>query len=119
MAGMAGMSESEFWGCSLRYLYNRLEGHRKGFEMQMQVQYEVARYGAMLALLPNVKKGKEMKPTDLGKFRWELSEKELAELEKEQAPTDPAALAAMQEKVFKAIEEGKIKWEPVGLNEIK
>lgn len=120
---MTGMGESEFWGCTLRYLYNRLEGHRKNIEIQTQTQYEVARYLATQNVLYSgrtVKDGKELRPADLGKFRWELSEKELAELEKQEAPTDPVALATMQDKVFKAIESGSIKWEPVtNINDIK
>lgn len=120
---MAGVSETEFWQSSLRYLNNRLEGHRKNFEMETQVRYEVARYQVAQNLLfsgMTVKKGKTLKPTDMGKFRWEMSEKELEELEKEQAPTDPVALATMQDKVFKAIESGSIKWEPVtNINDIK
>ena len=120
MAGMVGMSEREVWTSTLRFFYNRLEGYRKEKEIAAQVQYEVARYQAMQVLLPNLKKGKTLKVTDLGKFFWELSEKERSEIEKEAEKADPVALAAMQDKVHKAIEEGRIKWEPVtNMNEIK
>lgn len=120
MAGMAGMGEAEFWQTSLRYLFNRLEGYRKAKEIETQVTYEVARWQAMQMLLPHLQKGKTLKVTDLGKFYWELSEKEKAALEKEAEKTDPTKLAAMQEKVHKAIEEGRIKWEPVtNVNDLK
>lgn len=111
LAGMAGMSEAEFWGCTLRYLYNRLEGYRKAREMDVQAKYEVARYNAMLVLSPNVKKGKSLKVTDLGKFDWELTEKERKAMERE--PLDEKRFKELQAKLEKGLQEGTIKWEPV------
>lgn len=112
MAGMAGISEHEFWRSTLKYLYHRFEGLRKLEKMRVQSKYEVARYMAALLLQPYAKGGKAIKEKDLGRFYWELTEKEKKELEKK-GTVDETKFKELQEKLDKGLKAGTIKWEPV------
>ena len=105
VAGALGMSESEFWRTSLRYLYNRLEGNQKVKEVEMQQRYEIARYLAANVVGPHVKKGAIKRLTDLGEFPWEISERK---------PVDTALVEALKAKLEAKLAENSMEWKPVG-----
>lgn len=104
VAGGLGMSESEFWRTSLRYLYNRLEGYQKMREMESRERYEVARYMAAITVGPHVKKGAIKRLTDLGEFPWEISERK---------PIDTKRIEDLKEKLEAKLASGGIEWQPV------
>lgn len=116
LSGMAGMSESEFWSSSLRYMYRRIEGMRHLNEMKIQAMYEVARYQASIMLQPYAKKNSSIKPSDLGKFIWEMSTSEM-ELDKakseERLKTEAKRIEELQQRLAEGLKAGTIDWKPV------
>lgn len=80
------MSEAEFWDTTLRAISLKAEGRRRAGGVLEQSRWERTRWLAALLLSPNVKKGKTLRPRDLGLFPWEkerLQRKELTDRETE------------------------------------
>ena len=50
------------------------EAYCKSKELNSREKWELARYNAYFGLLPHQGKGKNLEPTDLGKFEWERKE---------------------------------------------
>lgn len=65
------MSEKQFWACSLRYLYNLIEGISEA----QRVPFEAARIAGTISLMWRLDKGKTLKLTDVFPFPWEKEKK--------------------------------------------
>ena len=69
--GQCGMSDSEFWQCTLRDVNNRIKGFFELEQYRQQREWERSRWLATVLLSPSLQKGKTLKPKDLIEFEWE------------------------------------------------
>jgi hypothetical protein len=68
-----GMSEAEFYQTTPRFFLLKQEGWA---ESHLQQGWEIARYIAFFTISPHTKKGALKTVSDLGKFPWEVEQKE-------------------------------------------
>lgn len=65
------MSETDFWACELREIFNRINGHSEAEQARQQALWERTRWQSTLLLSVHTKKGQRLKPKDLAVFPWE------------------------------------------------
>lgn len=66
-----GLSEDEFWDMIPRTFYNRQYGFFQHEEYKQREEWERVRWIGMTLLTPHLKKGTNLKATDLAKFPWD------------------------------------------------
>jgi hypothetical protein len=71
VAGRVGLSETEFWQTTPRYLANRVDGYFQAEEERERAAWERARYTAFFSLKPHDQKKRINRFKDLGLFPWE------------------------------------------------
>lgn len=67
LAALCGMSESEFWDSTPRYMAAKVFAYEQG----QQTAWEQTRYISFHAIKAADGKNRIKKPSDLGKFPWE------------------------------------------------
>jgi len=65
------MGEDEFWDMLPRTFYNKQYGFFQHEEYKQREEWERIRWVGMTVLTPHVKKGSNLKVTDLIKFPWD------------------------------------------------
>ena len=74
------MTWEEFMNYTPRVFANKVKGHHKAIERELQQSWEQTRWLAAIVINPHLKK--QIKPKDLATFPWEKEQKKVAQKEK-------------------------------------
>lgn len=78
--GQMGMTTQDFWQCTPREFWNKLEGYYDRVQYEQQQEWVRQRYFACLLLNVQIEKNHQLEPKDLIEFEWEKAEKKPIEL---------------------------------------